>query len=154
MNKPSYVYETYIRSTPEEIWKALTSAEFTRRYFHNMAIESDWQPGSRMCFTYADGREGVEGKILEADEPNRLCYSWRFLFDEDIARERHSRVTYEIEAMGKTCRLRVIHDDFDEDSKVYPMIREGWAPILCSLKSLLETGEALEVAGNEEEQAA
>lgn len=152
-DKPDYLYETYIRTTPERLWEAITSAEFTRRYFHGMEIRSDWKVGAAVTFHYPDGKAGVGGELLEYDPPRRLAYTWRFLFDEALAAEAPSRVTYEIEPRGATCLLRVIHDRFPAGSKVLPMISEGWAPILCSLKSLLETGEPLDVAGNEEQAA-
>ena len=145
MSKPDFVYETWIRTTPERLWEALTSSAFTCRYFHAMAIESDWAPGSPVVFRYEDGRPGVEGEVLEAIPGRRLVYTWRFVFDEALARERPSRVAFEIERRGSNCRLRVVHDQFAPDSRVLPMIREGWAPIICSLKSLLETGEPLTI---------
>lgn len=154
MKRPEHIYETYIRSTAEQIWKAITTAEFTRQYFHRMAIESDWKPGSPVRFRYDDGRVGCEGIIRDYDPPRRLSYTWRFLFDDALARERPSTVTFEITPVGEACRLRIVHNDFDADSKVYLMIRDGWAEVASSLKSLLETGEPLNVAGNEEERGA
>ena len=148
MSKPEHVYETFIRAEANDIWEAITSAAFTRRYFHAMAVKSSWTPGAPVRFVYEDGRTGVEGEVLEADAPTRLVYTWRFVYDEELAKERPSRVAYDIEAMGGVCRLRVTHDDFDPDSKVLPMMSQGWSAILCSLKSLLETGEPLPLAGN------
>jgi len=146
MSKPEYLYETWIRTTPERLWEALTSPAFTRQYFHAMTIESDWTPGAPVRFLYDDGRPGVEGIVLAVEPCTRLSYSWRFVFDEKYAQERPSRVSFEIEQRGPSCRLRVIHDDFDADSLVLPMISAGWSSIVCSLKSLLETGAALEIA--------
>lgn len=153
MNKPDYVYETYIRTTPERLWKAITSAEFTRQYFHGMAIESDWTPGGPVVFRYEDGRPGVEGQVLEAEPTRLLRYTWRFVYDEELARERPSRVSFEIEPQGAVCRLRVTHDDFDPHSKVLPLVSQGWAPLICSLKSLLETGQPLDLEDGEETDA-
>lgn len=154
MNRPEHVYETYIRSTPERIWKAITTPEFTRQYFHRMAVETDWRIGSPVKFLFADGRVGCEGVVKECDPPRRLSYTWRFLFDEALAGERPSTVVFEITPMGDVCRLRITHGDFDPDSRVYPMICEGWAEVVSSLKSLLETGQPLAIAGNEEERGA
>ena len=153
MTKPDFVYETYIRTTPERIWAAITTTEFTRRYFHQMTVESGWQVGDPMRFVYPDGRNCVEGEIIEADPPHKLVYSWRFVFDPELASEPASRVSYEIEQLGETCRLRVTHDQFPAGSKVLPNISKGWPPILCSLKSLLETGEPLTVTEREDEAA-
>jgi len=154
MNRPEHVYETYIRSTPERIWKAITTPEFTRQYFHRMAVESDWKVGSPVRFLYDDGRVGCEGLVKACDPPRRLSYTWRFMFDDTLAAERPSTVVFEITPVGDACRLRIVHGDFDADSKVYPMIREGWAEVVSSLKSLLETGKPLAVAGNEEHKGA
>ena len=154
MNRPEHVYEIYIRSTAERIWKAITTPEFTRQYFHRMAIQSDKKIGSPVRFLYEDGRLGCEGVLREYDPPKRLSYTWRFLFDEAMAAERPSTVTFEITPMGEACRLRIVHGDFDADGKVYPMISEGWAEVVSSLKSLLETGTPLAIAGNEEERGA
>ena len=151
---PVYVYETYIRAAPERIWQAITTAEFTRQYFHATNIQSSWNVGERVEFTYDDGTLVVEGEVLEIDEPRRLVYSWHVLYDPEARKERPSRVAYDIEPLGKVCRLRITHDDFDRDSVLYPAISQGWSAIVCSMKSLLETGEALEIAGNEEEAAA
>lgn len=148
-----HVYETFIRAEPERIWQAITSAEFTRQYFHRTHVSSSWNVGDRVQFTYDDGTEVVEGEILEIDPPRRLVYSWHVLYDPQAKQERPSRVAYEIEPLGSVCRLRIVHDDFDADSVVYPEISRGWSAIVCSLKSLLETGEALEIAGNEREAA-
>ncbi len=150
-NKPEYIYETFIRTTPEKLWEGLTSAAFTRLYFHNTEISSDWEVGSPVVFNRAnDGGTAIEGKILVADKPKLLSYTWRALYEEDMAAESHSRVTFEIEAMPGVCRLRIVHDDFEAGSKTYETVSQGWSAIICSLKSLLETGEPLLLAGNEE----
>lgn len=154
MIKPAYMYETWIRTTPERLWEALTSPAFTRQYFHAMTIESDWTPGAPVRFLYDDGRPGVEGEVLVVEPYSELTYTWRFVFDEAYSRERPSRVSFEIDQRGPSCRLRVIHDDFDADSLVLPMISAGWSSIICSLKSLLETGAALEIADEEKDRGA
>ena len=152
MSKPEFMYEIWIGATPDAIWEAITQPEFTRRYFHGMAIESEWVPGSPLTFRYPDGRAGVEGVIVEAVRPRRLVYTWRFVFDRELAAEAASTVAWEIAEEGPACRLRVTHTGFSPDSRTLPMITEGWSPILCSLKSLLETGEPL--AGVPSETAA
>ena len=150
---PAHVYETYIRAEPQRIWRALTSAEFTRQYFHTTNVASTWKVGDRVEFTYDDGTLVVEGELLEVDEPRRLVYSWHVLYNPEASTERPSRVSYDIEPLGNVCRLRITHDDFDRESVVYPEISQGWSAIICSMKSLLETGEALTIAGNKEEAA-
>ena len=149
MAKPIYVYDTFIRASAERIWSALTSAEFTRQYFYATAVQSDWQVGSPVVYLNPDGSRVVEGEVLESEPPRRLVITWRPLYEDRLAAEPPSRVTFEIEALEGVCRFRVTHDHFEEGSQVYENVRQGWSAIICSLKSLLETGEALPVAGNE-----
>ncbi|MDJ0656931.1 MAG: SRPBCC family protein [Xanthomonadales bacterium] len=150
MSHPVHIYETFIRSTPDQIWKALTSSEFTRQYFHQCSVHSDWAEGSTVRYS-DDSRDSImEGRVLVSDPPRQLCYTWRFTYDPDLAAEGDSRVTFDIEPMGKVCRLRITHDWFDRENKTYEHISGGWAIILSSLKSLLETGQALPLAGNED----
>jgi uncharacterized protein YndB with AHSA1/START domain len=153
MSKPEYIYETYIRATPEKVWEALTSAAFTSQYFHGAGVRSDWQIGSPVVFEGDDGNALVDGEILVANRPTRLSFSWRSLYDEELATESPSRVTFDIEAMQGVCRLRITHDNFETGSKTYEHVSQGWSSIICSLKSLLETGQALPIAGNEAPEA-
>ena len=149
MSKPEYIYETFIRATPEKIWEALTSAAFTSQYFHGTRIHSDWQAGSPVVFKGDGDNIVVEGAVLVANKPTQLSYSWRTLYDEELAKERPSRVTFDIEAMQGVCRLRITHDKFETGSKTYERVSQGWSAIICSLKSLLETDQPLPIAGNE-----
>ncbi|MDX1570852.1 MAG: SRPBCC domain-containing protein [Xanthomonadales bacterium] len=149
MSNPVYIYETFIRATPDRVWEALTSPEFTRRYFHRTRVASDWQVGSPVVYSMEDGTKAVEGEVLECDPPHRLVISWRPLYSPELADEPPSRVTFEIEAHAAACRLSICHDRFEEGSRVYEQIREGWSAIISSLKSLLETGEPLPVAGGD-----
>jgi len=151
MNGPTYVYETIIGASAERIWTALTNAEFTQRYFHCTGVDSDWQVGSAVIYRNADGSPAVQGEVLESDPPKRLLISWRPLYDPEMAAEPPSRVCFEIEPLGEVHCLRVTHDGFEPGSAVYEQIRQGWSAIICSLKTLLETGEALPLAGNEEQ---
>jgi uncharacterized protein YndB with AHSA1/START domain len=149
MSKPVYVYDTFIRAPAERIWQALTTAEFTTQYFHQTQVESDWETGSRVLYRMADGTGAVEGEVLESDPPRKLVITWRPLYSPELAEEPPSRVRFEIESMGEVCRLSIRHDQFEIGSQVYEQISGGWSAIISSLKSLLETGKALEVAGNE-----
>ncbi|MGI9265016.1 MAG: SRPBCC family protein [Gammaproteobacteria bacterium] len=149
MSNPEYIYETFIRATPDEVWQALTSAEFTRQYFHGTHIYSDWQAGSPVVFRGDEGNALVEGEVIVAHKPVCLSYTWRTLYDEELAKEAPSRVTFDIEAMEGVCRLRITHDKFKPGSKTYERVSQGWSAIICSLKSLLETSQPLPIAGNE-----
>ena len=158
VNKPEFVYTTYIRTTPERLWQGLTDPAFTRRYW-GIAWESDWKPGSAV--TLEIGKDGVriadpDQVVLESEPGRRLSYTWHTftpewaaaydVSEEHLARvssERRSKVTFDIEPLGEMVKLTVIHDDFDSGSAVLPGITEGWPRILADLKTLLETGDLL-----------
>lgn len=156
VDKPTFVYTTYIRTTPERLWRALTEPEFTRRYW-GATFQTDWQAGSPMTWnqfgvTIAD----PEQVVLESEPYRRLSYSWHTftpeladsigLTDEArarIAAEARSKVTFELEPLGELVKLTVVHDGFDPESVVVTMVGQGWPRILSDLKTLLETGETL-----------
>ena len=142
MEAPEYVFETYIRAPAGDIWTALTSAEFTSRYFFATDVESSWEPGARVVYRL-DGEPAVEGEVLEADPPRRLVLTWHVLHDAEAAEEKPSRVTFRIDDLGSQCRLRIVHDRFPAESVVPGLIADGWPYVAASLKSLLETGEPL-----------
>lgn len=144
------MFQIYVRASAADVWRSITEAEFTRRYFHDTAVETDWQPGSPVIFRQDDGSVAVEGKVLEVDEPTRLVMTWEFKYSPDVANDPPSRVTWEIEPLGESgdvCRLTVLHDEFDGETETYKVTGNGWVPLLSSLKSLLETGEPLELPG-------
>ncbi len=149
MAKPEFIYETYIRASAEKIWAALTTPEFTRQYFFATDVESSWSVGSDVVYNYANGQPALKGQVLEIDPPRRLVFTFGVTWDEDLAREKASRVSIDIETSGEVCRLRLVHDEFAAHSKVLAEITHGWPVILASLKTLLETGEALPIAGHE-----
>ncbi|MGY1664129.1 ArsR/SmtB family transcription factor [Geodermatophilus sp. SYSU D00705] len=156
MSSPEFVYTTYIRTTPERLWQALTEPAFTRRYW-GVALDSDWAVGSPV--TWEEGGVTItdpDQVVLEAEPGRRLTYTWHAFtpewaaahgFDDDLLGrlrgERRSKVTFAIEPMGEVVRLTVVHDGFDPDSTVVTMVREGWPHLLSDLKTLLETGETL-----------
>jgi uncharacterized protein YndB with AHSA1/START domain len=156
MDRPSFVYTTYIRTTPEQLWQALTDPAFTRRYW-NASFETDWKPGSTMTWdmggiTVAD----PEQVVLESEPYRRLSFTWHTftpelndalgLSDEvreHIAGEGRSHATFELEPVGDSVKLTVIHDGLDPDGHVKSLIGDGWPRVLSRLKTLLETGETL-----------
>lgn len=160
MDKPSFVYTTYIRSTPERLWRALTDPAFTERYW-GIALDSDWHPGSSITvrqwgLTIAD----PDQVVLESEPYRRLAYTWhtftpewqqqaaeRIGFSEEflerVAAEPRSKVTFEIDDLGEFIKLTVIHDGFEPGSDVLETISQGWPHILSNLKTLLETGATL-----------
>lgn len=153
----SFVYTTYIHTTPELLWRALTEPAFTRRYWYGISFESDWRAGSPVAFHFE--RQGItiahpEQVVLEADPPRRLSYAWHTFtpewaaahgYDEErrrqLAGEPRSRVTFEIEPDGDQVRLTVVHDDLEPGGLVLQSIRAGWPVVLSELKTLLERGE-------------
>jgi len=156
MEKPEFVYTTYIRTTPERLWQALTQPEFTRRWWQT-SFETDWEVGSAMTWD----NNGIiiadpDQVVLESDPYRRLSYTWHTftpelnervrLTDEVFAKlagERRSRVAFDIEPVGEMVKLTVVHDDFEPGSTAATMVRNGWPVFLSSLKTLLETGEPL-----------
>jgi uncharacterized protein YndB with AHSA1/START domain len=141
------VYEIYIKTTPERLWEAITSSEMRRKYNFGVGVESDWTEGSPYEATHS-GASGVlsEGENLEVDPPHRLVQSFRALWSEGVKREGTSRVTWEIEQVADSCRLRVTHDQLSEQAN--DELFGGWPMILSGLKTLLETGETLTTPGS------
>jgi uncharacterized protein YndB with AHSA1/START domain/DNA-binding transcriptional ArsR family regulator len=160
MGKPEFVYTTYISTTPERLWQALTDPAFTQRYW-GTTLRSDWTPGATMTWehqgvTIADPAQVV----LEYEPYRRLSYTWHTFtpewaeacgFDDErlatLAGERRSIVTCEIEPLGQQVKLTVVHDDFDPGSAVLELVSQGWPQLLSDLKTLLEAGELLPAAG-------
>jgi uncharacterized protein YndB with AHSA1/START domain len=149
MSEQKCVYVTHIGAPAERVWEALTRGEFTRRYFHATEVRSTWAVGADVVFALPGGLPGVKGRVLEARFPTRLSFTWSPQYNPEMARERPSRVMFEIEESGGVTRLTITHDDFPPASKVFLQVADGWSAILCSLKSLLETGQPLPIAGNE-----
>jgi uncharacterized protein YndB with AHSA1/START domain len=143
MSKPQFVYTTYIETSAEKLWHALTDGDFTENYWFGHRAASDWQVGSPFKFT-KDGINTIEGKVLISDPPKRLAYSWDAKTCTPDARDEcTSRVTFDLEPRGKVIKLTVTHDELDERGKTFRDISGGWPMVLASLKSTLETGHAL-----------
>src|SRR6202171_393908 len=139
------VFEIYIKTTPERLWKALTDTEMRRQYTFGAVVTSDWTPGSRYEGT-GMGTPILEGENLEGDPPRGLVQSFRALWDEDVKSEGPSRVTYEIEPIGDSCRLTGTHDQLRDGAN--NQLFGGWPMVLSGLKTLLETGELLTTPGS------
>ena len=141
------VFEIYIRTTPERLWEAITDPEIRAKYQFGAKVTSDWTPGSR--FELGHPSAGVllgEGENLEVDPPRRLVQSMVALWSEDVKSEGTSRVTWEIEPVGDSCRLTVTHDQLRAGA--HPELYGGWPMILSGLKTWLETGELLTTPGS------
>jgi uncharacterized protein YndB with AHSA1/START domain len=139
-----FVYVTYIRTTPEKLWRALIDPEFTSKYWCETRQESEWKPGASWRIMIPDGRVADSGEILEIDPPRKLVLTWRNQFKPELHAEGFSHLTYELEKVGESVKLTVIHQMDKPDSKLIQAVSGGWPAILASLKSLLETGEPLE----------
>jgi uncharacterized protein YndB with AHSA1/START domain len=122
----------------------LTSSEFTRRYWFNTEVRSDWKVGSAIALVM-DGKTTDVGEILEADRPRRLSYTFKHVSDEELKQEPASKVVFALEPHGKVVKLTLTHEGFVEGGKMLDGISRGWPAILASLKSLLESGTALAI---------
>lgn len=165
-SRPAFVYTTYISTTPERLWQALTDPAFTRRYW-GTAFETDWKVGSTMTWEYGGVTIADPAQVVLESEPyRRLAYTWQTVTpefaravgfsDEYLAKaagERRSKVTFEIEPLGETVKLTVVHDGFDPGSVMLESVSGGWPQVLSSLKTLLEQGEALDINADAAQQA-
>lgn len=142
MSKPRFVYVTYIATTPEKLWQALTDPEMTPFYWFGFRVDVRGKAGGRMTAHDRSGKLVHDDPIIESDPPHRLVYAWKSLYDE-FKDERPSRVTFELEPKPGQVKLTVTHEDFEPESRMFPRISEGWPAVLSSLKSYLETGTAL-----------
>lgn len=156
VTEPDFVHTTYIDTTPEKLWRALTDPAFTREYWWGTEQLSTWNEGAPMTW---DGEDDPEQVVLESDPPRRLSYTWhtftttwaeRVGIAEELrarlAAESRSRVTFEIEPEGALVKLTVVHGGFEPGSTVRAMVGEGWPLVVSSLKSYLETGRPLPAA--------
>jgi uncharacterized protein YndB with AHSA1/START domain len=152
MDKPVFVYVTYIASTPEKVFDALTSKEATGKYWFGNAATSDWKVGSPIEF-HREGKPVLRGKILENDPPRRLSYTFQAMHEPHNGKEAPSRVVFELEQQEDQVKLVVTHDDFPEGTQVFSSISNGWPLVLSSLKSYVETGRVLRAPWYEKEAA-
>lgn len=143
MDKPRFIYVTYIATTAENLWNALVDPKTTAKYWQHENL-SDWKPGSRWEHRRSDEKRTLKlvGKVVESSPPRRLVLTWAFPADE-AHEKKHSRVTFEIEPIGDVVRLTVTHDRLESGSEMLDRIAKGWPKVLSSLKSLMEAGRAL-----------
>ena len=146
------VYEIYIKTTPERLWQAVTDPALRAKYSFGVAVHSEWTPGSRHYArttdaTVSPGIEISDGENLEVDPPRRLVQTFRALWSDAVKAEGYSRVTWEIEPIGDSCRLTVTHDQLRPGANAE--LYGGWPMILSGLKTLLETGETLTTPGSQ-----
>ena len=139
------VYSVFVRTTPEQLWDAITKPEFTSKYFYGSIIESTWEQGATYAGWASDrSQQYVDGEVIEASPPRKLVTTWPALYDPETAAEPFSRVTWEIEPAGDgVTKLTVVHDELEASPKTAENVAGGWSFVLSGLKTLLETGEPL-----------
>ncbi len=143
MAKSTFVYVTYIRTTPEKLWSALTDAEFMKQYWFGMHCESQWKAGSPWKLVSSDGQIFDAGEIVEAEPPRRLVIRWRHQNKPELKAEGDSLCTIELERSGAAVKLSITHTLERDRSKLIEAVSGGWPKIISNLKSLLETGSAV-----------
>ncbi|HEX7927349.1 MAG TPA: SRPBCC family protein [bacterium] len=136
----TYVYVTYIKSTPEKVWEALTSDKFTKQFWFGCIQETDWKAGSKWTLRYPDGMITDTGEVLEIDPPKRLVLKWRNEFKPELKAEGFSRCTMTLEPTGGAVKLTISHQIDVPGAKFIEAVGGGWPMVLSNLKSLLETG--------------
>jgi uncharacterized protein YndB with AHSA1/START domain len=139
-----FIYVTFIRTTPEKLWRALMEPEFTRQYWVETTQESAWEPGAPWRIVKPDGSTADSGEVVEIELFKRLVLTWQNHMFPEMTAEGFSRLTYEIEQKDDSVKLTVTHEIDKKDSKLIGAVSNGWPHILSSLKSMLETGESLE----------
>jgi uncharacterized protein YndB with AHSA1/START domain len=141
MAESRFVYVTYIRTTPEKLWEALTTTEFMRAYLFGMTFETNWEKGAPWRMVKPDGGATDAGEIVGFEPPKRLELSWRHEMDAEASKEGYGRCVFEVASADGASKLTVIHTMPVANSKTISMISEGWPRILSNLKSLIETGK-------------
>jgi uncharacterized protein YndB with AHSA1/START domain len=140
-NRSSYVYVTFIRTTPEKLWEALTDAKVIRKYWFGTTADSGWKKGSSWKLVRSDGTLNDTGEILEIDPPRRMVIRWQNEWNPELKAEGPSRCTFELEPVDRALKLTITHEIDRPESKLITAVSGAWPYTLSNLKSLLETGE-------------
>jgi uncharacterized protein YndB with AHSA1/START domain len=143
MENPKFIYVTHINTTPEKLWAALTKPEFTQQYWGGRRVQSDWTVGASIKHLTPDGAVELRGEVLQADPPHQLSYTFQSGLSDGMPAEKPTRVTFDITVSFGVTKLTIVHDGFGPDSKLFSKVSTGWAAILSSLKTVLETGKPL-----------
>jgi len=141
--KSSFVYATYIRTTPDELWAALTTSDFMKKFWFGMTFETDWKVGSPWRLVFPDGRVADEGEVAEFAPPRRIALRWRHKWRPELAAEGEAGCVIELEPQDGAMKLTISHTIERPDSKLIEAVSEGWPRILSNLKSLVETGRTV-----------
>jgi uncharacterized protein YndB with AHSA1/START domain len=144
MARSTFVYVTYIRTSPEKLWSALTDdVEFMKRYWFGVHCQSEWTAGSAWRMVHPDGSIADDGQIVEAEPPRRLVIRWRHRKKPELEAEGESLCTMELEPSGTAVKLSITHTIEREPSNFIAAVSGGWPKVISNLKSLLETGSAV-----------
>jgi len=143
MARSTFVYVSYIRTSPEKLWSALTDVEFMKQYWFGMYCESRWTTGSSWKMVSPDGHITDAGEIVEADPPRRLVIRWKHQSKPELEAEGESRCTIELQAVEAVVKLSITHSIEREPSKFIVAVSGGWPKIISNLKSLIETGSTV-----------
>jgi uncharacterized protein YndB with AHSA1/START domain len=142
----SFAYDIFIGAPADKVWKGLIDGQITKEYVYGTRFESKLKKGEPYAYLGDGDFRVVEGQVLEIEKGSRLVLSWKANYDESVAKEKPSRVAFDLTSPGpSTTKLSLVHDGFEDDSAGYAGSKEGWPLMLSSLKSILETGRALEV---------
>ncbi|HEY1392514.1 MAG TPA: SRPBCC family protein [Methylibium sp.] len=140
-NRSSFVYVSFIRTTPEKLWAALTDPQFIRQYWFGVTVDCAWKKGAPWKMAFPDGRPCDTGEILEIDPPRRMVIKWQNVWNPELMAEGPSRCTMELEPTGEAVKLTITHEIDRPDAKLITAVSGGWPKVVSNLKSLLETGE-------------
>jgi uncharacterized protein YndB with AHSA1/START domain len=143
VTRSTFVYVTYIRTTPEKLWSALTDAEYMKQYWFGTHCESQWTAGSSWKMVSRDGQISDSGEIIESEPPRRLVIRWQHQAKPELKAEGMSQCTLELEPSGNTVKLSITHTIERDPSKLIVAVSGGWPKIISHLKSLLETGSTV-----------
>lgn len=141
--KSKYVYVSYIKTTPEKLWMALTTSEFIKQYWAGMDIKSEWKAGSPWTLSFTDGRVADTGEIVEFSPSKRMIIKWRNEWKPELKEEGFSRCTFDLEQVEGGVKLTVTHENDVQNSKFIEAVSGGWPFVISNLKSLLETGSVV-----------
>jgi len=143
-----FAYETYVRATADQVWRAITDGDLSRQYFFGARVASTWKVGDPYAYLAPDGTTHLsDGTVLEVEVPRRLVYDGRLLYDPEVAKDPPVMLTWEIQPMGEVCQVRLTHAGFEGETATYRAVVSGVPALMASMKSLLETGHALPMQG-------
>lgn len=138
-----FIYVTYIRTTPQRLWQALTERQFTEQFWYGLSVECDWQQGSTWRLMTPSGTAAHTGRVLEVNPPSKLVLAWRHEFIPRLKAEGHTRVSFDIKQLDEMVKLTVAQESDPGAGATIGVMAHGWPLLLASLKTLMETGASL-----------